>query len=378
MTTPFLLQWLRQVGNDSNRVLSGSSTSIADESTFGHLLFFERRRAERSGRKLLLVLLRATQFSEDDPSEAAQRVADRLTTSLRDTDIIGWFEADQTLGILATEIRQIDTATIDIILGKVKGTLLQALGEMALQDVEVSYRILPVHGESGHVDPTPDVSRWDPSLEPSPSIYSALGKRVVDVVGSLLALIVLSPLFLILAVVVKLTSKGPVLFCQERLGLGGKRFCFLKFRTMYVNNDPEIHRAYVNRLIQGDPGICQGGNLYKLTHDPRITSAGRWLRKSSLDELPQFLNVLAGSMSLVGPRPPLPYEFDRYQSWHRRRVLELKPGLTGPWQVYGRSRTSFDEMVRMDLRYLKQRCFWTDCKILFRTPGAIISAEGAC
>ena len=200
----------------------------------------------------------------------------------------------------------------------------------------------------------------------------------MDIFGSVAALIAFLPAFAIIALLVKLTSKGPVLFCQKRVGQYGREFNFFKFRTMYVDNDSEIHREYVTKLIAGGADLGQGKGVYKLVNDPRITALGRFLRKTSLDELPQFVNVLKNDMSLVGPRPPLPYEYERYKVWHKRRVLELKPGLTGLWQVEGRSRTTFDEMVRMDIKYASTSSLWIDIKILWQTPAAMFSGRGAC
>ena len=154
-------------------------------------------------------------------------------------------------------------------------------------------------------------------------------------------------------------------------------FNFYKFRSMYADNDPGVHRDYVTKLIEGAKHVQQPNGMYKLVSDPRVTPLGRLLRKTSLDELPQFINVLVGDMSLVGPRPPLPYEFERYRTWHRRRVLEIKPGLTGLWQVKGRSRTTFDEMVRMDLHYARTQSLWLDLKIILQTPVAMFSGNGA-
>jgi lipopolysaccharide/colanic/teichoic acid biosynthesis glycosyltransferase len=177
---------------------------------------------------------------------------------------------------------------------------------------------------------------------------------------------------------VKATSKGPVLFRQHRVGQYGRRFTFLKFRSMRVGNDPSVHREYVTKLIAGEANRIQaststnGTGVYKLANDKRITRIGTFLRKTSLDELPQFINVLKGDMSLVGPRPPIPYELAAYQTWHRRRVLEVKPGITGLWQVTGRSQVKFDDMVRLDLRYATSWSPWLDLKILLRTPGAVI------
>lgn len=145
-----------------------------------------------------------------------------------------------------------------------------------------------------------------------------------------------------------------------------------KFRTMYCNLSDDIHRNYVSQLIQGK---CSD-TTYKIVDDPRITKAGIVLRKLSFDEIPQFVNVLKGEMSLVGPRPALPYEFEQYQKWHRERIFSIKPGITGLWQVEGRSRTTFDEMVRMDLRYKESNSFFLDIKILCKTIMVLFSTKG--
>jgi lipopolysaccharide/colanic/teichoic acid biosynthesis glycosyltransferase len=205
-------------------------------------------------------------------------------------------------------------------------------------------------------------------------------KRLMDVVGSILAIIAFSPALAAIALAIKLTSKGPVLFKQRRVGQHGKSFVFLKFRSMVVNNDASAHKEYVTKLIGGraerKPAEGTQG-LYKMTNDPRVTKIGAFLRRTSLDELPQFFNVLTGEMSLVGPRPAIAYEVEAYETWHRNRVLEAKPGITGLWQVHGRSRVQFDDMVRLDLRYAKSWSPWMDVKILLRTPGAMFG-EGAC
>jgi lipopolysaccharide/colanic/teichoic acid biosynthesis glycosyltransferase len=146
---------------------------------------------------------------------------------------------------------------------------------------------------------------------------------------------------------------------------------------MYVNNDAEVHKKFVMELINSEAGQKKNKPAFKIKNDKRITWIGKFLRKSSLDELPQLINVLMGEMSLVGPRPAIPYEVAAYRTWHRRRVLEAKPGLTGLWQVEGRSRVSFDEMVRMDLRYAKDWSLWLDLKILLRTPIAVLRGSGA-
>jgi len=212
-------------------------------------------------------------------------------------------------------------------------------------------------------------------------------KRMMDVVGSALALIAFSPFFLAIALAIRLTSKGPILFRQQRVGQHGTPFVFLKFRSMYVNNDASVHKEYVQKLIAGQAerkpsngngsGNGNGKGVFKLTNDSRITKVGSFLRQTSLDELPQFWNVLRGEMSLVGPRPAIAYEVEAYDIWHRRRVLEAKPGITGLWQVDGRSRVGFDDMVRLDLRYAKTWSPWLDLKILMRTPRVVVLGEGA-
>ena len=206
-------------------------------------------------------------------------------------------------------------------------------------------------------------------------------KRGIDLLGATMALVVLTPVLFAVAIAIKLTSRGPVLFRQKRIGQYGVPFTCLKFRSMHAVNDAHIHKDYVTRLIAGridhEPSGSNGKAVYKLTNDPRLTPVGAFLRKLSLDELPQFLNVLRGQMALVGPRPPVPYELEVYDVWHRRRLVEVKPGITGLWQVNGRSRLRFDDMVRLDLQYATTWSVWLDIKILLRTPHAVFSGEGA-
>ncbi|RII27382.1 MAG: UDP-phosphate galactose phosphotransferase [Geobacter sp.] len=206
-------------------------------------------------------------------------------------------------------------------------------------------------------------------------------KRVMDVVGSIVGLILFSPFFITIPLIIKITSPGPVLFRQERVGQFGRRFTFLKFRSMHMNNDDRIHREFLKQFISGGKvTTAEDGDaapVFKITNDPRITSFGRFIRKSSLDELPQFINVLKGDMSLVGPRPPIPYEFEDYDIWHRYRLLKMKPGITGLWQVTGRSTTTFDSMVRLDINYIKNWSLWLDIKILCLTPFAVFKCRGA-
>jgi lipopolysaccharide/colanic/teichoic acid biosynthesis glycosyltransferase len=199
----------------------------------------------------------------------------------------------------------------------------------------------------------------------------------VAAVGGLLLL----PLLALIALLIKIDSSGPVFFTQMRVGKGGRTFRFYKFRTMHVNADPEVHRRYVQSLIRDQAETTQAGEsarpaVYKMTNDRRVTRLGRLLRRTSLDELPQILNVVRGEMSLVGPRPPLPYEVEAYKDWHKGR-LAVTPGLTGLWQIRGRSSVPFDEMVRMDLEYIRRQSLALDLEILLQTLPAILSGKGA-
>ena len=207
-------------------------------------------------------------------------------------------------------------------------------------------------------------------------------KRFMDVVGSIAGILLFSPFFILIPIGIKLTSRGPVLFRQERVGRYGEKFTFLKFRSMYVNIDEDVHKQFVQNLISGKAPEQNGDNgdgkkVYKITRDKRVTPFGYVLRKTSLDELPQFFNVLKGEMSLVGPRPPIPYEVEKYDIWHWHRVLEVNPGITGLWQVMGRSSTTFDEMVRLDLLYARTWSLWMDIDILLKTPRAVLTGKGA-
>ncbi len=189
-------------------------------------------------------------------------------------------------------------------------------------------------------------------------------------------LVIFAPVWLVCSVAIKLSSRGPVIFRQERIGVGGKRFTLFKFRTMRANNSDEVHRAFVTRFILGSVPLMDGA-AYKLRRDARITGIGRFMRKLSLDELPQLLNVLRGEMSIVGPRPPLRYEVENYEAWQLAR-LAVRPGITGLWQVSGRNRLSFAEMCRLDIEYINSWNLRRDFAIMLRTPWVmLVDAGGA-
>jgi exopolysaccharide biosynthesis polyprenyl glycosylphosphotransferase len=205
-------------------------------------------------------------------------------------------------------------------------------------------------------------------------------KRLSDIVISGIATALLTPVWLVISILIKLDSKGPVLFKQERVGMDGRIFLCYKFRTMAADADEQMHREAFQKHIGGDMDANAGNEdepvFGKVKDDPRVTRFGRWLRRSSVDEIPQLLNVLKGDMSMVGPRPPIPYEVEEYDLWHRKR-LDMKPGITGLWQVSGRNRLPFEEMVRIDLFYIENWSLWLDLKIILLTLPAVWRGDGA-
>jgi lipopolysaccharide/colanic/teichoic acid biosynthesis glycosyltransferase len=354
---------------------SRTGAPLIGERLFRSVLIRERKRADRSNQALALALLTLNGAEVDDAAPAWQAVVDALDAARRETDVIGWFENRKTIGLILPELPSSEPS------------LLQDFNERVRRELSRRMETPDIASMQLHVLPDPNAVEAEAvaAIAAPPNVKSRKRatydgvKRALDIVLSLALLAVFSPLFLLIAALVKLTSAGPVFFRQERVGQMMKPFMMLKFRTMYVNNDHAIHHQFVSDFItSSDKGDAVKDRFFKIADDPRVTSIGRILRRTSLDELPQFWNVLVGEMSLVGPRPPLAYEVVQYKSWHRRRVMEAKPGLTGLWQVTGRSRTTFDEMVRLDLRYARTHSVWTDIKILLATPRAVFSGKGAC
>ncbi len=353
--------------------------SVLPEDYFHKMICLERKRAERSGKPFLLMLLDTGKFGANGKnSKVLENILSALALSTRDTDVTGWYRGREVIGIMFTEIAvDLKKSILGTMLMRVSSALRDCLTLEQFSQISISFHLFPE--EWGDEPPTsPNDSALYPDLkqEGGRKRWARFIKRSMDVFGAMTALLIFSPAFFLIACAVKFSSKGPMLFRQQRVGQFGKRFTFLKFRSMYVNNSSEIHKDYVKKLIAGQ-AESKGAGVFKITDDPRITSIGKWLRRTSLDELPQFINVLRGDMSLVGPRPPLPYEVEAYDVWHRRRLLEARPGITGLWQVNGRCRTRFDEMVRLDLQYARKQSLMLDVKILLRTPAAVLSGDGA-
>jgi exopolysaccharide biosynthesis polyprenyl glycosylphosphotransferase len=374
-------------------VATAFSTPVSDrvvlnEESFQRTLSLERKRTERSRKPFLLMLLEFGDIRPTESNRALGKVITALSASTRATDVVGWFKSNSVVGVLFTEIIIDDQSSIvSTMMARVSETLGHSLTLDQFNQVKISFHVYPEPWDGGMFErPSNPMLYPDFSDQDDRRKYGFAVKRLIDIVCSGIGLILSAPVFLVIAAMIKLTSEGPVFFRQQRIGQHGTPFTFLKFRTMFTNNDHSVHKEFVQQLIAGKVKADSNGNgsgngnghgVYKIKSDPRITRIGSFLRRSSLDELPQLINVLQGEMSLVGPRPPVRYEVDAYEIWHRGRLMEAKPGITGLWQVNGRSRVKFDEMVRLDIRYARTWSLWLDIKILLRTPRAVLLGEGA-
>jgi lipopolysaccharide/colanic/teichoic acid biosynthesis glycosyltransferase len=346
------------------------------------MLCIERNRAERSGRRFVLMVLEP-EAGRQHSFGLMNKVSKSLVRATRDTDIKGWYQDGIAVGVIFTEIALCETSIVQVLTQKMTGALALNLSPQELSRFKLSCHVFPdIPDDSNQTgrDSGNNVSTIYPDLaaERESRRIPFLVKRCLDVVGSLIALLLLAPVMALIAAAIKLTSPGPVLFRQIRLGQAGRGFTFLKFRSMHAKSDHAVHEAYIKSFIADKVETPGDSKVFKLQSDSRVTRVGRFIRRTSLDEIPQFFNVLAGHMSLVGPRPPVPYEFANYKVWHRRRLLAVKPGITGVWQVEGRSRVKFDDMVRMDIAYARNWSLWKDILILLKTPAAVFGGNGAC
>jgi lipopolysaccharide/colanic/teichoic acid biosynthesis glycosyltransferase len=359
----------------------------------------ERERAKRSGSAFSLLIVDVegistvlTKKSRGSPRDHQRKLVEEIFSQARKIDIKGWFDM-KNIGIL---MPYTEAPGVLQVKDKICHQIRENWPWPAPLNLEESFRTYTFSNDLLNENETPldgdNPSSSDGSgdakalyadlLHSNPSSsLKVLLKRILDIIGSLLGIIITAPLMLTIAILIKLTSPGPVLFCQERIGFLGRKFILLKFRSMVPEADQTHHQRYVKELINGRHETSNRGTkenpLYKINDDPRVIPFGLILRKTSLDELPQFFNILKGEMSLVGPRPPIQYEVDEYKLWHCGRVFEVKPGLTGLWQISARSQTSFDDMVRLDLHYADNWSLSLDFKIIFKTFWAVLSAKGA-
>jgi lipopolysaccharide/colanic/teichoic acid biosynthesis glycosyltransferase len=356
----------------SRRLVRLQHRVIVSEQLFRHALVRERKRADRFEESFALVLVALDGGVSQTPRWNA--VVDALADRRHDTDVIGWYEQGAVIGLIRSLADQDPGEAAASLAASVRRQLVIGLNQSGSEGCSLRLEVYSPRREA-----IPAVLREPEDLsQKSRKHLRRCAKRLLDIAGSIALVAVLSPLFLLIAALVKATSRGPVFFRQQRIGTGGRPFMMLKFRTMRLGADESIHKQYVTQFIQSGAGAAAAdGGVFKIVNDPRVTALGRLLRRSSLDELPQFFNVLKGEMSLVGPRPPLAYEVENYKRWHRRRLFEAKPGITGLWQVTGRSQTTFEDMVRLDLRYARSHSVWTDIKILAATPRAVVIGKGA-
>jgi lipopolysaccharide/colanic/teichoic acid biosynthesis glycosyltransferase len=329
----------------------------------------EKRRSDRSKAPLSIVLFRM----ESDTGEKridAEQLVDILRVRKRATDSLGYLGKDE-LGLLLP-----DTCR-EGVEGYLK-LINEQVPQLKCVTTTGTYPdlIFDSLGKERHLRPHANPFLHDHYKDKREGRYAL--KRSIDFAGALFGLLLLLPVMIVTAIAIAMTSPGPIVFRQIRVGQRGVPFLFYKFRSMYVNSDDRIHREFVTKLIGGHhEEINQGDKdhpLYKLKSDPRITPIGKFLRETCIDELPQLFNVLKGDMSLVGPRPPLPYEVVNYKSWQLRRILEIKPGITGLWQVEGHSTTTFDEMVRLDLRYIRRCSLKLDLGIIRKTVSRVLKS----
>jgi len=332
----------------------------------------EKRRCERSQRPLSLALFKLAEDG-DVAHEQLERLLEAVCFVKRETDIVGRVPGDL-VAVLCPDTDENGTRSL---LRKVS----RNAGDLAFAMSVATYPNDLFDSLARGVATSSVFEPFIATEEASCSRVSYPLKRTLDVVGSLFALMLFAPVMLAVALAVSVGSRGPVIFRQQRVGRDGVPFTFYKFRSMVPNGNDGIHREFVAALISkaavGAPAANDDSALYKIKADPRVTPVGRFIRRTSLDELPQLFNVLKGDMSLVGPRPPLPYESVQYQPWHLRRILSVKPGITGVWQVEGRSRVGFNDMVRMDLRYIRECSLATDLSLLVRTVRVVLHCKGA-
>lgn len=331
----------------------------------------EKRRAERSRAPLSMVLYRIGGASVESARQAEQLV-ELLYREKRVTDFIGHVGDDMVAVLCPDTDGGGVKGFMQKIESKAEGLPFAAVAATYPDDLFDS-----IAGDSTAPKDLHPLMSAEP-MDRCEGVYPL--KRTLDVLGALAAIVLLSPLMLVVAAAVALSSRGPIIFRQTRVGRGGFPFTFYKFRSMRTTATDGIHSDFVTSLIQsGDSGASADGigATYKIENDPRVTPVGRFIRKTSIDELPQLFNVLKGDMSLIGPRPPIPYEAAKYQAWHLRRLLSVRPGMTGIWQVEGRSRVPFNEMVRMDLRYIRNCSLGLDLRILAKTLPAVLSGDGA-
>ena len=333
---------------------------IKSVNTFNNLVKQERYRSDRNNQKFSLVTFDVTNLQTSLINPAY--FIDELFSRLRCSDEAGWLNERQ-IAVLLPE------TTTDGAQKLVHDFFINRLRADSVPQYNV-YMYPSINWNDQNVDGEQSVQSGEVHEKFVSDHRMPVWKRAIDIIGSSIGLLLLSPVLLMVAAVIKFVSPGSVFFRQQRVGKSGKVFTLYKFRTMHENNDTSLHSEYLKKLINGERD--EEKPMVKINNDPRIIPFGNIIRSTCLDELPQLFNVLRGDMSLIGPRPPIPYEADEYLRWHTRR-FDITPGLTGLWQVSGKNRTTFKEMIRLDIKYAAERSLWLDLKILFKTPLVVVS-----
>jgi exopolysaccharide biosynthesis polyprenyl glycosylphosphotransferase len=324
----------------------------------------------RTGTQVTLAVVSIDGRANPTPEDLYE-LSKLLQAHLRETDLIGWYAGNA----VATLLPDTDEEMAEKCVERIRAQLTH----LALSFKVIAYAKAPSFFGGGPPAAAVEL-HYEDGFRLRPSKTQAALKRLLDICGSLAGIILLSPVMVAAAIAVKTTSKGPIIFKQVRLGAGGRPFTFLKFRSMRADADQNLHREHVKKLITSDDQGESGDGerpWFKMEGDPRITPVGQFLRRTSIDELPQLFNVLRGDMSLVGPRPPIPYEVESYSAWHLRRILEVKPGITGLWQTEGRGVITFEDMVRLDIRYARHWTVLMDIRILLKTVKVVLERRGA-
>jgi lipopolysaccharide/colanic/teichoic acid biosynthesis glycosyltransferase len=337
--------------------------------SFRLILERERSRSERTGQIFSLVIFGINGRNGTD-TVTLESLGNDITKKIRKSDEIGWYDGNHIGTILTGTAVEGACRFVEIVKKRNEEI------ESKLTCTVYSYPSSGIHSDNPHEfskerqSTETDLSSSKCSAERLEVLFAQpipIWKRFIDICGAILFLILLSPVFLLIALLIKIVSPGPVLYRQERIGYLGNRFTFWKFRTMHVNCNTEKHRRHLSHLIETDEPMTKLDDV----EDNRVIPFGKFLRTSCLDELPQLINVLKGNMSLVGPRPCLPYEAEEYLQWHTRR-FDTVPGMTGLWQVSGKNHTTFKEMIRLDIRYSRKISPWLDAKIVLLTGPAIL------